>query len=369
MSDTPTLWQRLRISSRAIFWFALLVLFGLSAPILLSWPWAVSAGLAGLAFVLCLPIYLIRKVWNRSTAGWSPTRAFWGTMLPIFMVLTVLAALPIYWLAYWVDARPSVMPLATLTDGKKTVQFQGMQHIGSEGFYKSVVYDLREALGNGYKLYYEGVQPVEGRADLTDWFNTFATGTKGDLSGSYKTLADACGLQFQLDYFRGLTKDMEVHPARHLTADVTYLDMKTEYDRLMKDDAAFAAAMAATVMSTPPAGLGESSITNRLLSMWKEGTQAQKKLLGLACRGFFSWSNAQHRAHAERDKLILDFRNKKLAEQIAGESAPKIYITYGAAHLPGVIADLKKIDPNWKMTTVKWSRVIANPEEYQGNID
>src|SRR5690606_31058384 len=107
----------------------------------------------------------------------------------------------------------------------------------AEGFYKSVIYDLHEALANGYRLYYEGVQPVDGRPELTAWFNSFATeGGGSDLSEFYKSLADSCGMTFQLDYFKGLKADEAVHPQRHITADVTYLELKTEFDRLMRDD-------------------------------------------------------------------------------------------------------------------------------------
>ena len=43
-----------------------------------------------------------------------------------------------------------------------------MQHIGSGDFYKSVVFDLEQALADGYTLFYEGVTPMAGRPDLTD---------------------------------------------------------------------------------------------------------------------------------------------------------------------------------------------------------
>jgi hypothetical protein len=75
-----------------------------------------------------------------------------------------------------------MLGLASLPNGQKTVVFQGMQHIGSEDFYKSVVFDLEQALADGYTLFYEGVMPVAGRPDLTDWFNQTLRGTKQGLS-------------------------------------------------------------------------------------------------------------------------------------------------------------------------------------------
>ncbi len=359
--------QRLWIGGSAIVLFVLVVLFGLGLPILLVWPWWVLGLVAAAALVLAIPAFLLRRWVARKRPGWSPVRSFAAITAVLFMALTATVAFPLYWLAYLVDARPTTMPLVTLTDGTKTVQFQGMQHIGSETFYKSVVYDLREALDNGYRLFYEGVQPVDGRPDLTEWFDRFATGGNTDLSEGYKALADGCGMQFQLDYFKGLTKDFTVHPARHVTADVTYLDMKTEYDRLMRDDPAFAKEMggAGRKDATPKS---DGNVVKSFLEFWQAGTPAQRKLLGFACRGFFSWTFAQKQAPSQKDKVILTFRNEKLARRIVDEAENKIWITYGAAHIPGVIADLQKIDPKWRVVSIRWSRVIANPDELDGEL-
>jgi hypothetical protein len=81
------------------------------------------------------------------------------------------SSIPIYYLANWVQTGPTALPLATLVNGQKTVVFQGMQHVASEDFYKSVVFDLEKALVDGYTLFCEGVQPVPGRPDLNEWFN------------------------------------------------------------------------------------------------------------------------------------------------------------------------------------------------------
>lgn len=40
------------------------------------------------------------------------------------------------------DTHPATVPQVTLTHGSRQVVFQGMQHIGSEHFYKAVIYDV-----------------------------------------------------------------------------------------------------------------------------------------------------------------------------------------------------------------------------------
>lgn len=46
-----------------------------------------------------------------------------------------LRAFPVYYLANLVDTRPTTVPQVVLSDGNKTVVFQGMVHVGSEAFY------------------------------------------------------------------------------------------------------------------------------------------------------------------------------------------------------------------------------------------
>ena len=66
------------------------------------------------------------------------------------------------------------MPQITMTNGQKTIIFQGMQHVATEGFYKSVVYDLENSLSQDYVFLYEGVKP--STPEIDKWFETLITG-------------------------------------------------------------------------------------------------------------------------------------------------------------------------------------------------
>jgi hypothetical protein len=46
----------------------------------------------------------------------------------------------------------------------------------------------------------------------------------------------------------------------------------------------------------------------------------------------------------------------------------KIFITYGAAHLPGLVAQLRKLDSKWSVGSVKWMRTIEAPEHIEGKL-
>jgi hypothetical protein len=176
-----------------------------------------------------------------------------------------------------------------------------------------------------------------------------------------------CGLQFQLDYFGLLAKDMKVHPDRHVTADVTTLDMKREYDRLVKTNPAFAAAVkkkpAAKVESTKSDDAGPLDF---LTAYAKDGSTEQKNILGILCRGVINATLSATDTDNALSPVILDYRNRNLVQQIITHHSKKIYITYGAAHLPGVMALLKEKDPKWRVVSTKWMRAVGAPEHLTG---
>lgn len=345
------------------FWLAL-VLFALAGLLVVgrlpAWMIAlvVAAGVV-LGFVLFLPRWLMR----RRGRTFSPLRSFITFACAGVFIAIGLASLPIYYLATWVQTGPTALPLATLVNGQKTVVFQGMQHVASEDFYKSIVFDLEKALVDGYTLFYEGVQPVPGRADLNDWFNKTLRGSNTDLSASYIKLADQCGLKFQLTYFEPLLADQTIHPSHHVTADVNYLEMKAEYDRLLREDPAFAAAIAAKSAQAKQ-GKDEDSMLPLLESL-SSATAEQKKLIGIVCRGVLGMavSGMLDDEHDPKQRVILDFRNKVLARFVTESKAEKIYITYGAAHFPGFFAELQKLDPRFRIQSVKGVRPMSLPDD------
>jgi hypothetical protein len=130
-------------------WFVLAGLTFICLPVLTSVSWWVVAVLIVLAMIVVLPIWLVMR---RGRRGRTTGRSYFTGSLALTMLLICAAGLPIYYLAYRTEADPMVLPLITLTNGTKTVVFQGMVHIGSESFYKSVVYDLESALADGYSL-------------------------------------------------------------------------------------------------------------------------------------------------------------------------------------------------------------------------
>jgi hypothetical protein len=208
-----------------------------------------------------------------------------------------------------------MLGLTSLSNGQKTVVFQGMQHIGSEDSYKSVVFDLELALADGYTLFYEVVTPVASRPDLSDWLNQTLRGTKQDLSGGYKKMADQCGLSFQLNYFDPIKADMAIHPSRHITADTNYLEMKTEYDRLLRDEPGLADGMAAKAAKARQAKPDSGGPVGGMLDYLVQARPEQKKPAGIVCRGVLGMavSCALGEEEDPANRVIVDLRDQTLA--------------------------------------------------------
>jgi hypothetical protein len=344
------------------FWLAL-ILFALAGLLVVrDLPVWMIAGVIAAGVALGALIFLPRWLVKRRDPAYSSRRSFAAFALAGVLAATGLASLPIYYLAFWVQTGPTAVPLVTFSNGQKTVVFQGMQHVASEDFYKSVVFDLEKALADGYTLFYEGVEPVPERPDLTEWFNQTLRGSDQDLSADYKKMANGCGLQFQLDYMQSLKADMAIHPARHVTADVNYLEMKTEYDRLLREDPAFAAAMSARQAQAKKAGGGDEFAP--LIEAMAGTTPGQKKLIGIVCRGVLGMATSGTLGDGNNptNRIIPDFRNRALARFVAESKADKIYITYGAAHFPGFFAELQRLDPGFGIRSIKGVRSMVLPD-------
>ena len=360
--------RTLAIRLSTLLWAVLLLCFLAGLPVLMGATWLSLPALLLIAALLALPLaWLWRRIWRPARARrWSGT--WLRGSVGLWFLLCGLAAAPVYFLAITTETRPAIVPTVTLSNGPRTVVLQGMQHVGAERFYQAVVYDLEKALADGYVLAYEGVADSDPEADA--WFRKTLSHGK-DLGDSYRELGKTCGLSYQIDYFGPVVADAKAHPERHVTMDVNTRAMKQEYDRLMQSDPAFADAMRKRDEEQDAAADDDApDFVTRLIERQKAGDERQNALAGTLCRGIMTFVMRQATPGGtgnEMDPVVLTFRNQRLATQLLTDPREKIYVTYGAAHLPGVM-ELIRREPGWKVESVKWMRTIAAPEHLEGRL-
>lgn len=343
---------------------ALVLCFLVALPVLLGATWIALPALLLLAALLALPLaWLWRRFWHPARAkSWRGTWLRGSTGL--WFLLCGLTAAPVYFLAITTETRPAMVPTVTLSNGPRTVVLQGMQHVGAERFYQGVIYDLEKALAEGYVLAYEGVADSDAEADA--WFRQTLSHGK-DLGDSYRQLGRTCGLSYQIDYFGPLVADAKANPQRHVTMDVNTREMKQEYDRLLHTDADFAAAMRKRDAEQGSHTDEAPDFLTDFIARQEAGGQNQRALVGTLCRGAMTFVMRKASEGDDMNRVVLDFRNRHLATQLLNDSRPKIYVTYGAAHLPGVMKLMQR-EPGWKVQSVKWMRTIAPPEHLEGSL-
>lgn len=345
------------IRLKTLGWALVLVLFVTGAPLL----WAASPLILGGAILVGALIGLIlhagrRLLRRRSAPSGSGLRA----MLIGAGLLTGLVAAPVWWLVLQPALHPLAVPRVTLSDGKRQVVFQGMVHVASEQFYRSVVYDLVRAKDAGYVLFFEGVQP--GTPEAEAWLNT-AVQVGGDLNAQYARIGEVCGLTFQGDFLAFVQRDEAVDPEHLVTADVSVTEMYEEWQRLVAADPALADKL--------PHGEGQTGSMfdmPKVLQMAAGLGDSQKDLLAAACQGVFSVVLGRGESPDELNRVILDFRNRRLADRIAGLPEADIYITYGSGHFPGLFREMQARDPDWQIVGTTWTTAIVPPDEAAGRL-
>jgi hypothetical protein len=139
MTPDPTKHARWAERVTGALWMAL-ILFALAGLMVVGkLPLWIDGLVVFAGVALGALLFTLHWLPKRRDPAYSAGRAFGTFALAGALCMVGLAALPVWYLAFWVESGPTAVPLATVSNGRKTVVFQGMQHVGSEGFYKAVV--------------------------------------------------------------------------------------------------------------------------------------------------------------------------------------------------------------------------------------
>ncbi len=90
---------------------------------------------------------------------------------------------------------------------------------------------------------------------------------------------------------------------------------------------------------------------------------------GMVCRGILSKVLDGSAEPGVRGRIILDFRNRHLVDRILSHANDKVYVVFGAAHVPGVISLLQERDRSWRVASVKWVHALTVPRHLEGLVE
>ena len=321
-----------------------------------------------LAFLITFIAWIIKKLFDKQTSFFK-TGAI--THFGLFISSMILLSIPM-WAAIIINSTvPVTLPTITLTDGEKTVIYQGMMHIGSENYYKSIIFDM-VAAGDDFVFFYEGV--TDGSAENEARFSNIMgfSSPSESINDSYISISQLCDLSFQGQFFWVFMDDMAENSEQHVNMDVSVDEMMQEWDRLLIGHPDYAATEPPLPPPTPdsPAPVYESDNNADDDSYL---TRGQWKFISRFCQAAISIAYVNRGDGSDQEPffrdVIVDFRDRHLADGIINSDADKIYITYGNAHFPGVYAYLKEDDPNWEITNVRWKRALELSQDVVGTLD
>lgn len=241
------------------------------------------------------------------------------------LLLTVLVIFITY-ISIFVST-PLKMKEYTLTNGKQTIVFQEMVHIGETSFYNQIEENLENYRKEGYIYAYEQVRVLnmDEAKDLTD-----LTGLGVD---TYGIISENLGLDNQKNHM-GHIKENDINADMSAT-DLIALMKKYKTEKPHVEDM-------------------NVNIEDSLNSL-KEANDFTKVMIKAAMRGMLKIAS-EGEVNMEESLLqdvILEERDQRMFDIISNIESNKIIVHYGALHFKGFFERLKETDSNWKIINEK----------------
>lgn len=249
------------------------------------------------------------------------------TFFKIFGILTLtILAISLTYLSIFLGT-PLKMKEYTLTNGKQTIIFQEMVHIGETDYYKQVEENLKQYRLDGYVYAYEQVR-VSTQEEATQLMELTGLGVD-----TYGIISEHLGLDNQKNHMGHIQEG-------DINADMSAADLIV----LMKD----------YKVKNPHVEDMDANIEESLNSI-KDSSDFAKKVIKAAMRGMLKIASEGNVNIGEGllQDVILKERDQKMFDIISNIQSDKIVVHYGALHFRGFFEKLKEQDSNWKIVEEK----------------
>lgn len=300
-----------------------------------------------LALYWCL-FYWLKVLYNKyikiQPTGWF-LYFLWNSILTSGASLGVMIWLLFTFCYYNNDLNPAVIPIYTVTNWDKIIKFQAMSHIWTENFYNNVKINVLDYKKSWYVLYFEWVKSWSG--ENVEKFNhiLWIEFTK-DL---YENMSKIYWLKDQntRDYLWLVNNN-------DFNVDVSLNDLIELYEKKYwkinldtNNTGNIIPNVSWNMLKTLDSFNEKELNTFRYINKWimnffTKNPKVQSYLVDVI------WKN-------EVMDIILNERNKVIADKIINSQDKQILLTYWALHFNWVFELLKKSDNRWNIV---WTQYI-----------
>ncbi len=321
-----------------LFWFFLILIF------YISWLIKLLETLISLTMYLIIS-FLIYSLWKKFR---KKEVLYFNEFAKVFIykvcLFIYLIVIIIWSFAYYNNSiNPAKMPEYTISNWEKIIVFQAMSHIAKKDFYVQIRNNIREFKSNSGVYFYEWVKPWNKESsqkfDEALWVNFTP-----DL---YKHMSTLYGVTFQDNNdFIGLVNNLDFNVDLTLDEIIKIYEKKVPLSSSEKSKSTEIINASELILNK----LNE--LNNRELKVLIYINQA---ILNTIIKND-SKAKELIKSFWNQDlfNVILDDRNKNLADTIIKSEYNKIYITYWLLHFDWMYKLLQKNNPNWKIISTRY---------------
>ena len=321
----------------------------------ISWIYWITSLVFSLAFysiILYFIIYSFKKlkIKNLQIFNYLNYKIFLKNFLYRVSILITLLIIIIWWFAYYQnEISPAKMPIYYLSNWEKNLVFYSMSHIGTKSFYEWVRNKIIEKKEKDYVLFFEWVRPWS--IENHEKFNK-AIWVEFD-EKLYENFSKLYWLVHQdNNMFLWLVNNLDFNIDVSLDDIIQYYEEKKELENKTSRE-----------YSSP------INISDQILSQVSLLRENELRLLRYINKAFISIiiksENLQNTIknnfwNKELFSVILDKRDKVIAEEIIKSEYQNIIATYWLLHFMWIFELLKKNDIRWQIKKIEYTYPLKN---------
>lgn len=282
--------------------------------------------------------------------------------LSVFFAIIMLYLIPMSIHIYFNGGiNESFQTTYTLTNGDKTVVFQGMTHIGLPSFYQQVGEDLTNYRSKGYAIFLEGIghsddkKLKKGDPNYEKVVKRYNELIEKDRVFFVEKLKDfKYVMQYQVMQFYESYDDNYI--------DFTLDELKASIDESLNKNKG-SASEKAIIKETYSNSISDHSAAYEKLLKNERYFIISRNIMDFFFFNFMDdYVMPPIRKILNMHNLDTDVtmvaRNRKISDAINASTNKNIYIVYGSSHFRGVFANLKASDSNWKITNTTYKTIF-----------